>query len=124
MDELDRMREAGAAQAKNLRLQAREGGLRFMAYLPPDLADWVLDLVERKIFDSPSHAVFVFLQEQRELEPHGDLREELMRRRIIAAMNDPRPGREANEVFAELRERLAAKVAPVLWQKGAPRGQQ
>lgn len=122
MDELDRLKEAGAAQAKKLRLQAREGGLRFMAYLPPDLADWVLGLVERKIFDSPSHAVFVFLQEQRELEPHGDLLQELLRRRIIAAMNDPRPLRDAREVFAELRERMAAKAPPVLWKKGAPTG--
>lgn len=94
-----------------------------MAYLPPDLADWVLGLVERQIFDSPSHAVFVFLQEQRELDRHGDLLQELLRRRIIAAMNDPRPLRDAREVFAELRERMAMKAAPVLWQRAAPRGE-
>ena len=33
------------AQAKRLREQARAGGLRFEAYLPPDLAVWLIDLM-------------------------------------------------------------------------------
>jgi hypothetical protein len=35
------------AQARALREPAGKGGLRFEAYLPPDLAEWLLDLIER-----------------------------------------------------------------------------
>jgi len=38
---------ARIAQARALREQAGKGGLRFEAYLPPDLAEWLLDLIER-----------------------------------------------------------------------------
>ena len=34
-------------QAKRLRNQVNEGGLRFEAYLPPSLALWLLDLIEQ-----------------------------------------------------------------------------
>ena len=37
-------------QAKWLRNQVAEGGLRFEAYLPPSLALWLLDLVEQDRF--------------------------------------------------------------------------
>jgi len=52
-----------AAQAKALREQARAGGLRFEAYLPPALADWLLVHSERgtfryPTFRYPSEAVF------------------------------------------------------------------
>jgi hypothetical protein len=64
------------AQAKALREQARLGGLRFKAYLPPTIADWLLGHVERGTFRDPSEAVFVMLGEQQGLEPHADLRRE------------------------------------------------
>jgi hypothetical protein len=41
---------ARIAQARALREQAGKGGLRFEAYLPPDLAEWLLDLIERGVF--------------------------------------------------------------------------
>src|SRR3546814_4408255 len=41
-------------QAKALREQARAGGLRFEAYLPGDMADWLLAQVERGHFVDPS----------------------------------------------------------------------
>jgi len=41
---------ARIAQARALREQAAKGGLRFEAYLPPDLAEWLLGLIERGIF--------------------------------------------------------------------------
>ena len=108
---------AAASQAREIRARAREDGLRFEAYLPGDLADWILGLIERQIFDGPDAAVFVFLQEQRELEPYGDLREELLRRRISAAMNDPRPLHSAEEVFDRLLKRLDDWQGPATWQK-------
>jgi hypothetical protein len=38
----------------SVRRQAAKGGLRFEAYLPPDLAEWVISLVEQDVFHSPS----------------------------------------------------------------------
>ncbi len=105
------------AQAKALRAQAEQGGLRFSAYLPPRLADWLLGLIEQGIFLDPSEAVFVILGEYRELEPHADLRREILARSLQAAMDDPRPGIPAEEVFKELRERLDVPMEPAVWEK-------
>ena len=85
-------RESDMAQARSLREQARKGGLRFEVYLPPSLAEWLLDLVEKGLFTDPGEAVFVILGEHKDLEPHADLREEILRRTLQAAMDDPRPG--------------------------------
>ena len=48
-------------QAKRLRNQVAEGGLRFEAYLPPSLALWLFDLIEQDRFLDPSEAVLVIL---------------------------------------------------------------
>jgi antitoxin ParD1/3/4 len=72
-------RAADIAQARALREQARKGGLRFEAYLPPRLAEWLLDLVEQGVFTDPDEAVFVIRGEHKDLEPHAGLREELLR---------------------------------------------
>lgn len=111
-------RETGIAQARALREQARKGGLRFEVFLPSVLADWVLELVERGVFTDPGEAVFVILGEHRDLEPHADLREELLRRTLQAAMDDPRPGVTA----AELNERMSKlgsepRAEPALWRR-------
>lgn len=98
---------AAVAQARGLKAQAAEAGLRFEAYLPPALATWLLGLVEDGSFLDPSEAVFVMLGEQRELEDCPDLRKELLRRTLQAAMDDPRPRLSAEDV----RERLAARVS-------------
>lgn len=104
--------------AKALREQARAGGLRFEAYLPPELAEWLLDQVERGVFVDPGEAVFVMLTEQRDLEPHGDLREEILRRSCQAAIDDPRPRIPHHEVKTRL-ERLAEtpRAEPAVWRK-------
>jgi len=47
-------RERDIAQARALKDQARQGGLRFEVFLPPDLAGWILDLVERGVFVDPA----------------------------------------------------------------------
>jgi antitoxin ParD1/3/4 len=106
------------AQGHALKEQAAKGGLRFEAYLPPDLAEWLLDLIERGVFAGPSEAVFVVLGEHRELESHADLREELLRRTVQAAMDDPRPSLSGNEVETQLRE-LADTPLPeaAVWRK-------
>lgn len=105
------------AQAKALRAQAEKGGLRFSAYLPPGLADWLLGLIEKGTFTDPSEGVFVMLQEAQELEPHHDLRRELLARMLRAAEDDSRPSIPAEEVFRELRESRALPLEPAVWVK-------
>ena len=109
------------AQAIALREQAKAGGLRFSVYLPPRLADWLLGLVEKGAFIDPSEAVFVKLEEARELEPHHDLRQELLSRMLrAAAIDDPRPAIPAEEVFKLLKEKLASPPEPAVWEKHKP----
>lgn len=112
----------GIAQAKQLRDQAAKGGLRFEAYLPPDLALWLLDRIEQGVFVDPSEAAFVLLGEAQELEPHADLRDELIRRSIQAAIDDPRPAILHEEVMAEIREMLQQpRPEPATWEKRSRR---
>ena len=111
-------RESDIAQARTLREQARKGGLRFEAYLPSSLAEWLLDLAEEGVFTDPGEAVFVILGEHKDLEPHADLREEILRRTLQAAMVDPRPGftaAEVNERFGKLMSEPRAE--PALWRQ-------
>ena len=109
---------ARIAQARALREQAGKGGLRFEAYLPPDLAEWLLDLIERGVFADPSEAVFVMLGEHRDLEPHDDLRHELLQRTVQAAIDDPRRSLSGDEVEKNFRE-LSAALLPeaAIWRK-------
>ena len=110
------LKGACVAQAKALRKQAAEGGLRFEAYLPPQLAEWLLGRIEKGVFLDPREAVFVLLGEHEDLEPHIDLRQELLRRRLNAAIDDPRPSIPAQQVFDELRKKMAAPLAePAVW---------
>ena len=106
------------AQAKSLRELASKSGLRFEAYLPPALAEWVLDLVERGVFADPGEAEFVMLGEQRDLEPHADLRQECLKRSLEVATRDPCPGLLPEEVTARL-EKLASEPRPqaAVWQR-------
>lgn len=108
------------AQAVALREQAKAGGLRFSVYLPPGLAEWVLGLVENGTFIDPSEAVFVLLQEAQELEPHHDLRNELLNRILQAAGDDPRPGSPPDEVFKRIKEKLSSSREPAVWEKHEP----
>lgn len=120
MPHLEASYREAALQAKACRAQARSGGLRFAAYLPPELADWVLSLIEREIFDDPAEAIVVFLQEQMELEPHGDLRDELLRRRIRAAENDPRPALTHEQVRTLIKLWTSNRQEPACWQSVLP----
>lgn len=101
-----------------LRTQARAGGLRFEAYLPPDLADWLLGLVEEGAFTDPSEAVFVMAENFRELEPHRDLRDALLGRMLQAAIDDPRPRISSEELAERLEQwRAEPRPEPARWVK-------
>jgi antitoxin ParD1/3/4 len=106
------------ARATALRQQASKGGLRFEVYLPLGLAEWILDFVAQGVFVDPSQAVFVMLGEQRDLEPHDDLRVEILRRSVEASRNDPHPGFSAEEVEERMRKLLAEpRPEPAAWRK-------
>lgn len=105
-------------QARQLRDQAAKGGLRFEAYLPPALALWLLGRIEQGKFLDPSEAVFIILGEHEELEPHVDLRQELLKRSIQAAADDPRPGISGEEMMKRLREVIKEpRQEPARWEK-------
>lgn len=109
-------------QAKRLRSQVNEGGLRFEAYLPPSLALWLLDRIEQGQFLDPSEAVFVILGEHKELAPHADLRRELLKRSIEAAADDPQPGISSEELKTLLHEKRKAPLPePATWEKRSRR---
>jgi hypothetical protein len=109
-------RRRSIAQAKALRAQAQAGGLRFEAYLPSGLADWILDLVERGVFIDPSEAVFVMLGEQKDLTPHADLRKEILRRSCQEALDGPSIPHE--EVEAWLQRLVdAPRPDPAVWHR-------
>ena len=105
-------------QAMRVRDQAAAGGLIFEAYLPPDLAVWLLDRIERGAFVDPSEATFVLLGEARDLEPHVDLRNELLKRVIQAAIDDPRPGIPVEDVMESLRKKFENPLPePAKWER-------
>src|SRR3546814_4397302 len=53
--------------------------LRFEAYLTGDQADWLLERIERGMFADPSEAAFAIVKNFIDMEPHHDLRDELLR---------------------------------------------
>ena len=107
--------DAAMSRARELRKTAAEGGLRFEVYLPPALALWLMDRVERGQFLDPSEAAFTLFKQAEELEPHADLRHELLRRSLQAAMDDP--GIPHSKV-AEAMERWKSQPPsdPAVWE--------
>ena len=110
-------RNQARLQAQELRDRAREGGLRFQAYLPPGIALWLLDHVENGTFHDPSEAAFVLFREAKELEPHADLRSELLKRMILGAADDRRPTIPVEEVKARFEAiRKSPRPEPAMWK--------
>lgn len=112
-------RQAEASdKARSLRDQATKAGLRFEAFLPSHLALWLLDKIEQGEFIDPAQATYELLKQTRELEPHADLRHELMKRGIQAAIDDPRPPINAEEMREKIAEmaRHPPETAAV-WEK-------
>jgi len=118
-DPLAELRRFGVEQAYQLRNHARRSGLRFEAYLTPDLADWVLKLVEKGVFISPGDAVFHLMAEVHELSAHEDLRSELQRRLVEEALAEVDAGVSypAEEVLAEVMEEIDNLQEPAVWQR-------
>lgn len=108
-------------QAQLLKEQAREGGLRFDAFLTSELAVWVLEFIEQGVFTSPSEAVWVLLGESRDFREHPDMRRELLKRAIQASIHDPSPSIPHEEVIEKLRERIARpRREPAEWRQLPP----
>lgn len=117
-NELPDSNPAERAQAGSLREQACAGGLSFEAYLPPALAGWMLERIENGTFNDPFEAVFGIVSNFRELEPHRDLRDELLRRMLNASVAELEPTRPADEVFDELRRKMTEpRPEAARWEK-------
>jgi predicted transcriptional regulator len=73
------------------------------------MADWLLAQVEQGHFVDPSDAVFAIVKNFIDMEPHRDLRDELLRRildeSVARGLEDVKAGRvrPADEVFDALR---------------------
>lgn len=102
-------------QARRLKKQARDGGLKFEAFLPSDIAEWVLEMVEQGEFIDPSEAVFVLMKQAKELHPHRDLRKELLKRSIEEGAKGPFI--DGEEAMESLRKRIESRTETVIWQK-------
>lgn len=79
-DEVSEAAEAAAMRMirmRTLREQARAGGLWFETFLPAELADWLLQLIEDGVFTTPNEAVVAIFEEYRGSGPRIDLRKEL-----------------------------------------------
>ena len=64
----------------------------------------------------------MILGKHKELEPHADLRRELLKRSIQAAADDPRPGISGKEMKARLREKFKTPLPePARWEKRSRR---
>lgn len=114
----ERQKALNSAQAKALREQASKGGLRFEAFLPPNLAEWVLDLVERGVFLDPKEAAFVMFGEMKDFHAHADLRQELLKRMFTEASDDSRPSSSMEDIREHIKK-LSVQPRPVAaqWQK-------
>jgi hypothetical protein len=107
-----------------VRRQAAEGGLRFEAYLPPGLAEWVISLVEQEVFHSPSEAVFVAMQSFRDLDDHPDVKQELLNRAIQKGIDSVEEGGgiPAEDVMERLRKAMEGpRAEPAVWDKSLDR---
>jgi hypothetical protein len=108
----------------SVRRQAAAGGLRFEAYLPPGLAEWVIGLVEQGVFHSPAEAVFVAMQSFRELEDHPDMKQELLTRMMQKGIDSMAEGGgiPGEEVMARLRKEMEGpRPEPAVWDKALDR---
>ena len=117
--ETDETAQQRIDQARSLKDQAKTGGLKFEAYLTPDLAEWVLDMVEDGIFLDPCEAVFVYMDQAKDIEPHVDLKKEILRRRIQDGVDDAEAGQTytADEVKQHFKEAMRRRTAPAVWEK-------
>ena len=119
--ESDETAQARIAQAKALKAQAAEGGLRFEAFLVSSQATWILELVESGDFIDPAEAVFVLMQEAQELQKHPDVKLALLRKQLDEGIAQLDRGEcvSGDEVMANLKERVKnhTQSSPAYWDK-------
>jgi antitoxin ParD1/3/4 len=105
------------AQAASLKAQAEKGGLVFEAYLPPSQAVWLLSLIEQRKFADPADALINLLGEAQDLAPHEDLRKELLKRTLDAALmpGEPVP---IEACVPDMRSRMdGPQPEPAVWRE-------
>ena len=103
-------------QARSLKEQAKKGGLKFETYLTPDLAEWVLSMVEQGDFIDPSEAVFVFMQQARDIDSHDDLKIDILRKRLEASEASGSLV-DGKEVFEKIKKDLKNMPESAIWEK-------
>jgi len=114
-------RRAGSlTRIQTLRTQAQVGGLRFIAHLPPPLANWLFDQIEDGLFVDPKEAVFALVALYREQELYDATREELLRRACLAmCIEDLRKPMPPIQDIGKHVENLldAPPAAPAIWRE-------
>ncbi len=61
---------------------------------------------------SRAAAAFVAFQDMHELDRHPKVRKQLLKAMIRSAMDDPRPGTPAEEVFDRIKARMIEDAKP------------
>lgn len=76
-------------------------------------------MVEDGIFLDPCEAVFVYMGQAKDIEPHDDLKKEILKRRIQQGVADAETGRTytTDEVKQRLEEMRRRKTDPAVWKK-------
>lgn len=112
-------RAAQREQASRLKDDAAKAGLNFEAHLASEDAVWALEAIEKGQFMTPAELVWVAVQQFIEMQAYPDLRRELLKRELQKAMDDPRPGIPAEEVFARLKAKAKERERqkPAQWEK-------
>lgn len=106
------------AQAKALKDQAEKGGLYVEAWLPPQQAVWLLGLIEQGKFADPGDALFNLIGEAQDLAPHEDLRKELLKRSLDAALNNPGAAVPIEACVPDIMSRMTgAQPDPAVWEE-------
>lgn len=109
-------------QVRRLKPLVRENGLKFEAFLPSSLAIWILEMVENGDFHSPSEAVFVMMGLAKNLDPHQDLKEEILKREFDKRINNSDETKyysleEVKTRMEEVKEKLKNRSEPPIWEK-------
>lgn len=108
-------------QAALLRQHARLGGLKFEAYLPPDIADWILEQVERGVFRDPGEAMFVYMTQAKDISVTPGLadmiEEAILSERCRKLDSGETKTYSWEEVRARLESDMRERQPAVYWKK-------
>lgn len=103
--ETEKMAALRIEQANSLLEKVNQGsGMSFDAFVTSDLAQWLLEKVKHGDFVDPGEAIYYLLQEVKELEPHQDLRQELLKRQLEESSKGP--FLDGQEVMRNLQEKM------------------